>query len=448
MKTALITIFFLFVNIVAAKEKYLIFTTEKYKESIELQRFINYRSNDFDVEVAVNSEIGNVWNLYKVYILNSNPDFVLLIGNYNDFPSKTIPYSKPVESFNFWVSEQTDSLFHMQIPIGLFLVVNEMELDNIISKTIRFEQYLEEIPKKLYTHSGGTPDEPVEPWPLEFNDEILNEMYDSFFKENGYLHKNVTSLDDTPNDAQSDIQAFNNGVKYILYHGHGNIAKWSYGMGVEGIQFLTNTEIFPVVFSAACNTGTFTEKIDTLEAPCFATNLISSENGAVAFIGAYNISTKGQNPILYGFSKYVNDKNIERLGDAIVNAFNNTELPKTVNKYYPNVMAYEYNRARLQFHLFGDPALKINSTVSNLNNFLADENFNITPNPAYDYIEISFKQSFKDSKAEIFDIYGNTILAVDIKPHLSEKRIDLSKFSSGTYILKYGKNTEKFVVEK
>lgn len=434
-----------------AKDKYLIITCDKYYHSEKLKIFIDYRSNDFDVEIILNSEIGTQAEQFIDFINQQNPKYILLVGNYTDFPSKTIPYSKPVESYNYWVAKQVDSLYQIKIPLGLFLVDNETELENIIKKTITFEQNLDEIPNKLYTHSGSI--EALPPWPIEFNDEILNEMHDSFFKNNGYLHRHETSLDDTPNDAIGDIQAINNGVKYIIYHGHGLIHKWSFGMGVQGIDYLENDEFFPIIFSASCLTGTFTGNIDTMEGSCFATKMLSSEKGAVAFIGAYNISSKGQNPMLYGFSKYVNEKEYERLGDALVAAYNNIEMPETVKKYYPHITAYEYNRARFQFHLFGDPALLINKSATNVNENSNQNQVTISPNPASDYIEINIGrcptlQECLTSEIRIYNVMGE-LMMTGLTPTLSKGkgvRINISHLPAGVYFIKFGNYSHYFIM--
>ena len=436
-----------------AKDKYLIITNERYNQSDELKSFIEYRNNDFDVVVALNLEIGTKVEQFMNFIIQQSPDYVLLVGNYKDFPSKSIPYSKPVESYNYWVAKQVDSLFQINIPLGLFFIENESELENIILKTIKFEQILDEMPNKLFTHAGGSFVEPLPPWPIEFNDEILNEMYESFFKHNGYLHQHETSLDDTPNDAPRDAQAINNGVKYMLYHGHGNIQKWSFGMGVEGIKVLKNDKFSPIIFSASCLTGTFTGKIDTVEAPCFATNMLASHYGAAAFIGAYNESSRGMNPLLYGFSKSVNDKKSIRLGDALLSAFNNIEMPETVKKYHPHVAAFEYNRARLQFHLFGDPALKINisptSIESNSENYII-----ISPNPASEYIEINLDRwtppsSWTPSGAEIkiYNTFGESLINYEfqITNYGENIRIDISHLPAGVYFIRIGEQDSMFV---
>ncbi len=449
---SLITIIFLILlaTILNAKDNYLIITTQEYSESEALSRFIEYRNQDFNIFLKVNSEIGVLPIDYANFITEFNPDYVLLIGNYTDFPSKTIPYSKPVESYNYWVAGQIDSLYQIKIPLGLFFVENEAELENIVSKTITFEQNLDEMPNKLYTHSGSI--EALPPWPVEFNDEILSEMYNSFFKKNGYLHRHESSLDDTPNDALSDVQAINNSVKYILYHGHGNIQKWIFGMGVPGIEYLQNEKYYPIIFSASCLTGTFTGKIDTIEAPCFAVNMLSSENGAAAFIGAFNVSSRGQNPLLYGFSKAVNNSNYLRLGDAMLYAYNSIEMPETVKKYYPHVMAFEYNRARFQFHLFGDPALKINSTGTSIKSTESFQDISISPNPASDYIEINLDRwsppsRWTPSSIRIYNSFGECIMSVVGAIHeLPLQRIDISHLPAGMYFIKFGNYTEKFVV--
>ncbi|MCO5251183.1 MAG: C25 family cysteine peptidase [Candidatus Kapabacteria bacterium] len=450
--TLFILIIILNISALNAKEKYLIVTNEKYYNSEILNEFIEYRSVDFKVEKVLNTTIGDISEDFRSYIMKEIPAYVLLVGNYSDFPAKTIPYPKPVESYNYWVAEQVDSLFRITIPIGLFFVENEVELENMVSKTIRFEQNSEEIPQKLYTHSGSI--EPLHPWPLDFNDELLNEMYDLFFKNNGFLHRHETSLDETPNDAISDVQAINNGVKYILYHGHGNIQKWTYGMGVQGIEYLVNDEYFPIIFSASCLTGTFTGKIGVMEAECFATKMIASKNGGVAFVGAFNESGRGQNPLLNGFCKAVNDNANTRLGEALLHAFNSQELPETAIKYYPHVEAPLFNRARLQFHLFGDPALKIHYSSSSVKNNDLTGSVTISPNPASDYIEISSssinptvnRRVDESSDIKIFNTLGECVVTVETRHAVSLQRIDVSHLPVGLYIIKIGNFVEKFMV--
>lgn len=438
----IIIIFFLSFNFLYTYElpSYLIITSEKYIHSNILDEFITYRSAEFSVEVIVNTDIGSDDGDFKSYLMQKNPNYVLLVGNYTDFPAKTIPYTKPVESYNYWVANKIDSLYEIKIPIGLFIVKNEEELENIINKTILFEQNLDIIPKKIYTHSGSI--EELEPWPLEFNDEILNEMYNSFFRSNGYLHRHVTPLDDTHNDINSDIQAINNGIKYFLYHGHGNINKWSFGMGVNGLKYLENNEYFPIIFSASCLTGTFSGEVDSIKTECFATNMLASENGAVAFIGAYNISSKGQNPLLFGFCKNIDQ--YERLGDVMLKAYNNKLLPSTVSKYYPHVNAFEYNRARFQFHIFGDPALRINNWVNTIQKEKATDVCKIYPNPANDFINLSVNDINNNNLILIYNNLGNVVKTVKINS-LSDMRINISNLPAGIYVINYGIYSYKFI---
>ncbi len=93
-------------------------------------------------------------------------------------------------------------------------------------------------------------------------------------------------------------------------------------------------------------------------------------------------------------------------------------------------------------------------SVSDISNSV----FSISPNPASDYIEISFSnkglQPFADSEEiEIYDVLGNVVwksTANTLTPALSQRarelRIDISHLPRGVYfIIKIGNRTEKFV---
>jgi len=212
-------------------------------------------------------------------------------------------------------------------------------------------------------------------------------------------------------------------------------------------------------------TGTFTGKIDTMEAECFAANMLSSKNGAVAFIGAFNESGRGQNPLLYAFSKNVNESKNIRLGDAFLSSLNSEELPETVKKYYPHVIAYEYNRARLQFHLFGDPALLINKKTTSIINKVFEQGFKLSPNPASDYIEISLDRcatlakcgtsetdeikiynTFGEEDIKIYTSIGEIVITESIHPMTSSHRMNTERLPLGLYFIQIGNYSVNIIV--
>lgn len=86
--------------------------------------------------------------------------------------------------------------------------------------------------------------------PIQFNEEILTEMHTKYFGPSGYNFTLATANDNTPNDVWTDINMINSGIRYMIYHGHGNVNKWSFGLGTGGLTQLTNT-VYPIIFSFA-----------------------------------------------------------------------------------------------------------------------------------------------------------------------------------------------------
>jgi hypothetical protein len=350
----------------AEKELYLIIRTDEYATSPALSAFIAFRKQTFNVQVVSGSEIGVTKDDYRNYVRELMPSYLLLVGDYGDFPSHSLDYfGKMIESYNYYTASSLAGHPHPDIPLGLFLVENEGELSNIVYKTIYTENNIASYPCQYYAHAGSN--EPVWPWPVEFNELILTEMNDRFFEPQGFSFTMSTALDDSPNDVWTDIAMINNGIKYMIYHGHGAIHKWSFGLGVGGLPQLYNT-VYPFIFSFSCSTGSFSGEVNGVSRDCLARKIIACEHGAVAFFGAYNTSGRGMNPLMEGVVSGLFTEGVHRLGDALIIGYNNTANPETVDLYYPNVTEDERTKSAWQFHLFGDPAVAIGTFAGDLNN--------------------------------------------------------------------------------
>lgn len=338
-------------------ETYLIIVSDKFINSPSLATFIEFRQQEFNVIVTPGTEIGTTKYLYREYIRGIMPAYLLLVGEYGDFPIHYLAYPKEVESYNFYVASSLSDHPQPDIPMGLFFAEDEAELSNLVNKTIAYHNDFASYPNFFYGHAGSIA--ALEPWPVEFNEEILTEMYARYFGPEAYQFSLATAYDDTENDALTDISMINTGIRYMIYHGHGNISKWSFGMGNAGISQLANN-VYPIIFSFACLTGTFSGFANEVTGECFAQKITASEHGAVAFVGAYNTASKGMNQLLEGaVNALFNDTITNRIGDVMVYAYQNTINTNTVNKYYPIITDPERIRSAWQFHLFGDPALPI-----------------------------------------------------------------------------------------
>jgi len=414
---------------------YLIIVSENFLTSPSLLSFKSFREHDFTVQIVASSAIGTTKDDYRNYIRNLMPAYVLLVGKYGDFPFHAIPYASEVKSYNYYVASSASGHPVPDIPLGLFFADNETELANIVNKTISYENYFRNYPNEYYAHAGSN--EAVPPWPVDFNEDILTEMQTRYFNSGGYNFTLATANDSTPNDAWTDINMINSGIRYMIYHGHGNINKWSFGLGTEGLTQLNNT-VYPVIFSFACLTGSFSGNAGGETGDCFAQKITSSEHGAVAYLGAYNISGRGMNQLLEGaVNGLFNDSIAPRLGDVLIHAYANSNNTNTVNLYYPTVTTAERIRSAWQFHLFGDPALKIPSTTTGSNdNVIKDDEFVLYPNPTSGIVNIN---SGKDlAELSVYSVSGQMLIHTNYQAY-----IDLSAYPAGIYFisLKYEKAT-------
>lgn len=421
-------------NISTKRGLYLIIVSDDYKQSSSLSEFKKFRETDFDVQIVNGSSIGTTKDEYRNYIRNLMPDYVLLVGKYGDFPTHTINYRSKVESYNYYVASSLSDYPNLDIPLGLFFAENEAELANIVSKIISYENNLSRYPKTYYAHAGSN--EALAPWPVTFNEEILTEMSNAYYKPNGYHFSLSTANDSTANDTWTDINMINAGIHFMIYHGHGMIYKWKFGLGVGGLSQLTNS-IYPIIFSFACLTGSFSGEIDGIKNDCFAQKMVGDKHGAVAFLGAYNVAGHGMNLLLEGVtSGLFTDSFKNRLGDVLIRGFSNTRNSNTVNQYYPTVTLAERTRTAWQFHLFGDPALKIrNQNDANSKEIVQDKDIpKIYPNPAKEQITISGLPENFSGNAKIYNGLGQNLSLVNGKD--KEFNIPVKNFSKGVYIVK------------
>ena len=118
-----------------------------------------------------------------------------------------------------------------------------------------------------------------------------------------------------------------------------------------------------------------------------------------------------------------------RLGNVLIHGYANTNNTNTVNQYYPTVTQNERIRAAWQFHLFGDPALKIPSTVTSLKDTkIRNSRIVVYPNPTTGIVSINSDKEILE--LTIYSINGEVIFSgKDIS------RIDLSIYPTGMYFI-------------
>jgi hypothetical protein len=267
-------------------------------------------------------------------------------------------------------------------------------------------------------------------------------MNDQYFGPNGYDFTLATAYDDTPNDRWTDINMINNGIHVMIYHGHGLIHKWSFGMGVPGLPQLNNT-VYPIILSFACLTGSFSGEIGEHTNDCLAQKMVANEHGAVAFLGSYHKSGRGMNLLLEGMvNSFFNDSITKRLGDALIYGLVNTTNTNTVNEYYPTVTMDERIRTAWQFHLFGDPALSIRIINSNNSDKIIRNNdvLRVYPNPTNEYLRIEANSNYEQMEIAIYSLDAQMLLRA-----IDDTVINISNLISGCYLVKITRGNTNYL---
>ncbi|MCK4662160.1 MAG: right-handed parallel beta-helix repeat-containing protein [Bacteroidales bacterium] len=271
--------------------EYLIITVDNYADKFD--DFIKHKHHKgLKTKLVTISETGNTCNNIKQYISNEyyehEIEYVLLVGDYYDIPQYDWTYDS-----DYWYGCMDSKDYHAEISIGRFSVNNNEELNNIINKSIKYENNppLDNWVKKslLIAHKQLAPNkyqackERIRT-AVNTNSGTYSIMYPDPDFDKAYGAHPAQGGNDATN--QTIIDAINEGRGVVNYRGHGNPNGWLSCWSYEGNAFdydettsLTNGDYTPIIFSIACRTG-------YIEGDCHAETFTNMEQGAVAYFGA------------------------------------------------------------------------------------------------------------------------------------------------------------------
>ncbi len=203
------------------------------------------------------------------------PSFVLLIGDTPEIPHFTGQGTgSPPTDLNYSMMEGND--YFPDIGVGRFSVANLTDLNNVIDKTLQYEQG---------TWGGG--DDWVQTAVFmastdnyQISEGTHNFVLNNYLNDAGFDSDLLYTV--TYNATTQDVtDSFNAGRNLGIYSGHGSTTSWADGPAFSqaNVNALTNT-VYPFVQSYACITGNFTY------GECFAETWIRTDNGAFAFMGS------------------------------------------------------------------------------------------------------------------------------------------------------------------
>lgn len=344
----------------AEKEKYLIIVEDQYENDANLKDFIDYRNLVYDVTVETFSSVGRSTTAFhdkmKEMYNGDGLKYVLLIGNSG---SSGIPYF--TGSYNtFHKYGLIDGDVYWDIYVGCFFVSSATDLGNIIHKTMHTEQNIDKYPKVQTQFSSYTTRPHIEKQCKKIKETYWdNSIYESSWMVPPYSGGNSMQYVE---DLKNEINA--NGTSIVAYQAHGAENGWvnggSYytrGNSIDNsdVKALTNNEVYPIVMSFACVTGSFQQNRG------FGETWTTAEGGACAFIGSSKNSSyyqKGFNAALA--SAICDTSKYKTLGEVFGEA---KRFMRDSSSYYQNLLdAGSFVLADEQmYNLFGDPGLHIKS---------------------------------------------------------------------------------------
>ncbi len=225
-----------------------------------LSEFIEYRSQDYMVRVADTLDIGNTKEAIRDYIKeqydnpDTRPEYLLLATYRGEDRGMAIPWysgasyytwesgNTSITSYSWYAYLAGDDLIP-DVYLGLFSVLSQAEVDNIVRKIKQTEANGYKNPKNVgYFMSLGW--ERVEEW-----EPMVSEAgYSSF----AYHVPEENTREETTAEF---VDLLNHGLRLFYLNGHGAPsglvgiwATWALECGVENA-------VYPLAFSGACNSG-------------------------------------------------------------------------------------------------------------------------------------------------------------------------------------------------
>ena len=297
------------------------------------------------------------WNflsdLYYADIYDQNNNFCSWDSNNNDLFAE---YD--------WDGETDELDFKPDVYLGRLPCVNQDEVLICIDKIINYENqvsYEQEWFKNLVLIGGDSlPGDSEHVDEGEYVNQQVMEIMDGFnpvkiWASNHELFSS-SNIDD----------AINDGAGFVFFNGHGNLDMWAThphennnwipndGYDNSNLLGLNNGYSLPIVISDACYHCTYNVKPD-----CFGWTFVTNPNGGcIAFLGGIDID------ISYGGVDIIT-KGIEKL--CIEMSSNYIQGDSTLGELWGNGLTDYYQEpldeidilTLEEFHLFGDPSLKI-----------------------------------------------------------------------------------------
>lgn len=391
--------------------------------------------------------------VYEDEIIPSDLYFSSLDGTWND------------DNDNLWGEIGEDDLLP-EISVGRMPFSNQTELENMLNKTLSYQQ--NPIENKLNNpilvgeHLWNEP----ETWGADYLDLLVG-----FHDDNGYETTGIpeTAPYETLYERDGDwstwemeplFSALNDGHSFIYHSGHANA---DYVMGLSLYDFQNydfslldgENNNFTFLYTHGCICGSF--DIDD----CIAEKMVTIENFLVGFIGnsRFGWFNEGQTEgpsahIQREFVDALYEQEIKNIGKAhMISKMNTAEWVNAPGQWEEGALRWCF----YDCNVLADPVLAIyTENIEEITDICDDFceksiNIEIYPNPSKNIINIYIQDvGFDDYSFEIYDISGKIIHSETKKISPNNENIikfDISNFEKGIYLIDI-QNDRKKITKK
>jgi gingipain R len=299
-----------------------------------------------------------IYNFVKeYYYAKKNLAYLLLVGDSKHVP----PFNLSTGSSDNSYSYLSGNDHYPDILVGRFSAESAKDVDIQVQRTIEYETgpksstgwhtVVTGLASTLSPGDDGESD-------FQHIRNLLKTMKSATFTQvNEFFDGSQGEADAEGNPTTSDITTkINQGTGIIFYAGHGSPNAWATGSITKSVaEGLSNTSKYPVIWSAACETGNFADKYCLAEAWLRASNSNGQPTGAVAAVMSSGTQTSFP-------PMQAQDKIAELLSDpaedmCTMGAISIKGMMSMNDKY-----GSAGNTITDNWILFGDPALRIFTT--------------------------------------------------------------------------------------
>lgn len=258
--------------------------------------------------------------------------YVLFVGDQYDIPPKTdFGLITPYEPLSYaWYGLLEGDDYMNEVLVGNFLVSNELELSNLVRKSIEYN-YSTWINRALLVAGNESSfSNSIQ----ESSDSLTSIGFETIVLDN-FTNNGISTID--------IIDNINEGLGLIAYRGHGRSDSWQ---GLFQTNHFTsfNNSVYPVVLSFACMNG-------AIYPQAFAPSFINSSVGAISIVASSLPSFRSiNNNLLKSMIEQFSDGNVN-----ITSALNNCFAD-----YFGSIADHDvYKYHKLMYNTFGDPTIRL-----------------------------------------------------------------------------------------